>query len=252
MTNHDLNKRNWFTAGGESYARYRPVYPDALASYLASITPNQDSALDVGCGTGQLTRQLARYFTFVKGIDPSASQLSHSESTHGVYYEQSPAESLPDHPSGYSLITAAQSAHWFHLSDFYREVHRVAVPDAIIALISYGVLQLDEALNERFRHFYYNEVASYWPAERQLVDSGYRNIDFPFSELVSPLITIQLDWNFEAFLGYISTWSAVARAQEAGEKKMLRAFSEDMSDLWGDVSVTRTVTWPLNMRIGKI
>lgn len=252
MTNQAPNMRNWFMAGGENYARYRPVYPDELASYLASVAPDRNSALDVGCGTGQLTRQLARHFAFVKGVDPSASQLSNAEAVRGVYYECSPAESLPRHPPGYSLITAAQAAHWFRLSDFYREVRRVAVPEAVIALISYGLLQLDGALNERFRHFYYNEVASYWPAERQLVDSGYRSMDFPFSEFTSPRITIRLDWDFEAFAGYISTWSAVVRAQEAGEDKMLRAFCEDMTALWGDIYATRAVTWPVNMRTGRI
>ncbi|MBG6028307.1 class I SAM-dependent methyltransferase [Proteus mirabilis] len=252
MKKQDLNMRNWFTAGGENYARYRPVYPDKLASYLASIAPDRNCALDVGCGTGQLTRQLARYFAFVKGVDPSANQLSNAEVVPGVSYECSPAESLPLQPSGYSLITAAQAAHWFKLSDFYSEVRRVAAPDAVIALISYGVLQLDDALNERFRHFYYDQIFSYWPAERQLVDNGYNSIDFPFNELASPRITIELDWDFEAFAGYISTWSAVVRALEAGEEKMLREFCEDMAELWGDISVTRTVTWPLNMRAGRI
>ncbi|WP_447746577.1 methyltransferase domain-containing protein [Enterobacter asburiae] len=36
----------------------------------------QKSALDVGCGTGQLTRLLSIYFERVIGVDPSEDQLS--------------------------------------------------------------------------------------------------------------------------------------------------------------------------------
>jgi predicted TPR repeat methyltransferase len=47
--------KNWFDDGGQAYARFRPEYPPVLASYLASLVPGHFLAVDVGCGTGQLT-----------------------------------------------------------------------------------------------------------------------------------------------------------------------------------------------------
>ena len=252
VTKDMQENRNWFASGGEHYARFRPEYPAELADYLTSLVAERKNALDVGCGTGQLTRLLAEHFSFVQGVDPSASQISHATACSGVAYTCAPAEALPPHPMDYNLITAAQAAHWFRLEDFYREVRRVAAPEAVIALISYGVLQLEGELNERFRCFYYDEIGPFWPAERRLVDEGYRGLSFPFSEITAPPLYIRQEWTLDALAGYISTWSAVAKAREAGQDARLLQFYRELSDLWGPASTRRPVLWPINMRIGRI
>lgn len=40
-------------------------------------------------------------------------------------------------------------------------------------------MQLEADLQARFEAFYWQEIGPYWPAERRLVDEGYRTIDFP-------------------------------------------------------------------------
>lgn len=244
--------RNWFDQGGQAYARFRPQYPMELASYLASIAPDRALAVDVGCGNGQLTRQLAEHFKAVVGLDPSEDQIAHTAPQENVTYACAPAEDLPLHDHSASLITAAQAAHWFDLPRFYAEVRRVAEPNAILALISYGVLRLDGVLGERFEQFYWNGIGPYWPAERKLVDSGYATLDFPFSEFPGPEIAIRLEWNLEEFLGYVSTWSAVRRAREAGREDLLQRFATDMAEHWGDPAARLPVGWPITMRIGRV
>ena len=41
-------------------------------------------------------------------------------------------------------------------------------------------------------------------------------------------------------------------AKEAGQAKLLAAFTEDLMDLWGDLLEKRPVAWPLNMRLGSV
>lgn len=252
MENPSTDLRNWFDQGGQAYARFRPEYPAELASYLASIAPDRQLAVDVGCGNGQLTRQLAEHFHQVVGFDPSESQIAHAAAREKVSYACAAAEDLPLPNRGASLITAAQAAHWFDLPRFYAEVRRIAGPDAILALISYGVLRLDGVLGERFEQFYWREIGPYWPAERKLVDSGYATLDFPFGELPGPEITIRLEWNLEEFLGYVCTWSAVRSAREAGCEDLLQGFAADLAERWGDPLARRLVSWPINMRIGRV
>ncbi|WP_082629172.1 class I SAM-dependent methyltransferase [Pseudomonas sp. TTU2014-080ASC] len=184
----------WFDQGGQAYARFRPEYPAELASYLASLVPDTALAVDVGCGNGQLTRLLADHFDNAIGLDPSADQIKHAEPQERLSYQCAPAENLPLADHSTSLITAAQAAHWFNLPTFYNEVRRVAAPNAILALISYGVLRLDGELGERFAQFYWNEIGPYWPTERKLVDSGYATLDFPFAELTPPELAIHRTW----------------------------------------------------------
>lgn len=244
--------KNWFDEGGQAYARFRPQYPVQLAAYLASVSPSRFLAVDIGCGNGQLTEQLAAHFTSVVGLDPSQDQIAHAQAQENVSYGCANAEDLPLLARSASLITAAQAAHWFDLPRFYAEVRRVAEPGAILALISYGVLQMPGELGARFNQFYRDEIGPYWPAERKLVDSGYATLDFPFAEFQAPAISIELSWNLDAFLGYVSTWSAVRSARESGQADLLHRFAADMAELWGEPQACHSISWPINMRIGRV
>jgi len=246
--------RNWFDQGGSAYARFRPEYPPALATCLAGLAPNRSLALDVGCGNGQLTRLLAPCFEHVVGIDPSADQIANAFVDTRIEYRQAPAERIPLADGCASLIAAAQAAHWFDLPAFYREARRIAAPGAVLALVSYGVLALEPgpALAERFTCFYRDEIGPYWPPERQLVDSGYVTIEFPFPELAAAPMELRCTWSLAQFLGYLSTWSAVRSAREAGRDALLAGFADDLAAAWGDPARERTVRWPIHMRIGRL
>jgi SAM-dependent methyltransferase len=252
MSANTSTARNWFEQGGRAYARFRPEYPRQLAAFLASAAPDNQLAVDVGCGNGQLTRLLAPYFSRVVGLDPSADQIANTIPNERIAYQVAAAEQLPLPDTSASLITAAQAAHWFDLPGFYREVRRVGVPGAILALISYGILKLEPELNDRFQKFYWEEIGPYWPPERKLVDTGYASIDFPFEELAPPSLDIRLEWHLSEFLGYLLTWSAVRSAKEAGKEALLMEFANDIAQAWGDPDLKRSVSWPINMRIGRV
>lgn len=244
--------RNWFDGGGLDYARFRPEYPPQLADFLAAAAPGRQLAVDVGCGSGQLTQLLARHFDRVVGVDPSADQIANAVPDARIEYRLGPAERLPVPDAAAGLVTAAQAAHWFDLPAFYGEVRRIAQPGAILALVSYGVMQLDPALDARFQAFYRDEIGPYWPAERKLVDSGYATIAFPFDEFAAPALDIRVDWDLDGFLGYVGTWSAVRSAREAGQGRLLLAFADDVARAWGDPGARRPIRWPVNMRIGRV
>ena len=250
MAPHPTEKQNWFDQGGAAYLQFRPEYPDELARLLGAVAPGHDLAVDVGCGNGQLTVQLAGHFSRVAGFDPSADQLASAMPRDNVRYAVAPAEDIPLPDSVADLVTTAQAAHWFDLPRFFREARRIARPGAAIALVSYGVLQVPEGLQARFSRFYYQEAGPFWPPERKMVDGGYRDLDFPFKERRAPEIAIHRIWSLEEFLGYVSTWSAVRRLREAGHQEMLADFADDISALWGDG--TLAFSWPINMRLGTL
>lgn len=253
MTAAPARPARWFDQGGASYARFRPDYPPTLAAHLASISPCTSLAVDVGCGTGQLTRQLGDHFSSVLGVDPSADQLASATTHERVRYACAPAERLPVEEGSVALITAAQAAHWFDLDLFYAEVIRVARPGAVIALVSYGTLTFSEQqIDRRFRAFNDHEIGRFWPPERRMVDSGYAGIKFPFSEVLLPTMAIQQQWALDAVLGYLGTWSAVRAADRVGQGGLLDRFARDLADLWGAPDALRSISWPISARIGYI
>lgn len=243
---------NWFLESGDQYQKYRPSYPQILGTFLASLVSQHRRALDVGCGTGQLTKLLASSFHKVIGIDQSESQIDHAQACDNVTYYVSSAENFPSTIVDIDLITVAQAAHWLDLPLFYQEVKRVSSSNAVIALISYGVIVTDSPLYERIMQFYKDEIGCYWPDERKMVDEGYQNIYFPFKELPVEILNIEKRWCLKEFLGYISTWSAVKKARDTGNRVVLEKFYDEIGQLWGDPLQKYRFTWPINMRVGAV
>lgn len=70
-----------FTAG-KNYSLFRPCYPSSLFDAIHSFGSfNQPKlAVDIGCGTGQVSNILAESFTTVIAVDPSSSQIEAAKS----------------------------------------------------------------------------------------------------------------------------------------------------------------------------
>jgi len=252
MTQNDLAASH-FQNAGEDYAKYRPTYPPELVEFLAAQCKRHNLAVDVGCGTGQFSALIAQHFQQVLATDVSASQVENAAPVPNIRFAVEPAEQCSAKEASVDLIVAAQAAHWFDLPSFYQEARRIAAPGCVLALVSYGVLFIDNAkCNDRFRQFYYDEIGPYWPPERQHVDNGYASFDFPFEELSYPAMSIERDWTLEQFLGYVRTWSSVKAAAKEGKASLTDSFAEELVGLWGDPQERRKISWPIAMRLGRI
>ncbi|MFT3662663.1 MAG: class I SAM-dependent methyltransferase [Gordonia sp. (in: high G+C Gram-positive bacteria)] len=241
---------NWFSAGGDVYARHRPSYPTKLARQLADAAPGRACAVDVGCGTGFLTALLAEYFDEVYGLDPSADQLANASPRPAIEYRVAAAEAtgLPD--GSVDLITAAQAAHWFDLPAFYDEARRIAVDGALLALVTYGVARLEPDLQARFDRFYTDEVGPYWEPERRHVDNRYADLEFPFERVDITVADIERDWTLEEFAGYLHSWSAVRKAEKQGVGDLVTGLIDDLYPVWG--GEYRHIRWPVTVLAGRI
>lgn len=245
--------KDHFSSNNSGYAAHRPTYPKELVDFLAAIAPSRQLALDVGCGTGQLSVPLADRFAQVVATDASAQQILSAAPHARVTYRTAPAEDSGLVPHSADLITVAQAAHWLDLTVFYDEVRRIARTDAAIALITYGVLRVEgDAADAVAQRFYYDVIGSYWPPERKHVENGYRLLDFPFEEVVAPPLAIDVSWRRDDLVGYIDTWSAVRAAEKVLGPEPVAAFRDDLARAWGDPEQTRRVRWPLSLRVGHV
>ncbi|WP_120633806.1 class I SAM-dependent methyltransferase [Ruegeria sp. EL01] len=243
---------NHFLTGGAAYASSRPTYPVSLADALAERCGETQHALYVGCGSGQLSVLLADRFGRVTATDPSEGQLENATAHPRVTYHPEPAERIGLPEASVDLVTAAQAAHWFDLDAFYAEVRRVARPDALLALISYGVPTMDGAIGERLARFYWQDLHAHWPQGRRHVEEGYRTLAFPFLEEAFPTLLITREWYLGQFIAYVCTWSAAKRALAAGDGAVVDGFVRDLGPLWGNPEEKKAVTWPVVGRIAPV
>jgi SAM-dependent methyltransferase len=235
------------------YASFRPGYPPALFAWLASVARDRRRAWDCGTGSGQAAASLADHFAHVVATDPSVGQLAHASSRSGVDYAAMTAERSALAGGSVSLVTVAQALHWFDQPAFYAEARRVLVAGGVLAVWSYGLLTLHDAvLDDVVRHFHGETVGPYWPPERRLVDEGYQSIQLPFEHVEAPSFSMQADWTLDHFVGYLSTWSAVQRARAATGVDPLADVAESLRAGWGGEENERRVEWPLTLHVGRV
>lgn len=237
-----------FDSNGAGYAATRPSYPPILARWLSEQSIEHELAVDVGCGSGQLTRLLPAHFDRVIGIDSSADQIAHAPTAAKLSYTQGTAArtGLPD--SCADLITAAQAAHWFDLGAFYSELRRIAKPQAVLALVCYGVPSIQGPVNAVFQEYYWHKLHEFWPPERAQVESGYAELPMPFPSIEAPSFCMRRPLSAPQFIGYVRTWSAYFNADENGRRRFETLFSE-LRRAWGE---QETVVWPLTIRAGRV
>jgi SAM-dependent methyltransferase len=112
----------------EAYERGRPGYPDEAIAWLAERLGLREGAtvVDVGAGTGKLTRQLLATGARVIAVEPMeqmrrvlAGVVPDAEVVAGS------AESIPLPDAGADAVTAGQAAHWFGPEEAAAEIARV-------------------------------------------------------------------------------------------------------------------------------
>ena len=243
-------KDNFSRQAGD-YARFRPLYPQALYDFLFSLTPARDAAWDAGTGNGQVATQLAAAFRHVYATDISAGQLAKAVPRDNVTYRACRAESTGFPEGAFDLVTVAQALHWFDFGAFYAEVHRVARPGAVLAAWGYNLLHIEPAVDALVREFYHDVVGTYWDAERRHVEASYATVPFPFPELPAPPLRMTTHWGREDLLGYLNTWSAVQGYVRGHGTNPVEALRPRLEAMW-PADETREVQFPLFLRAGRV
>jgi SAM-dependent methyltransferase len=126
-----------FSAGAELYERARPSYPVEAVAWMAERTglgPGM-TVVDVGAGTGKLTRLLPRAGARVIAVEPLPEMRAQLvEVMPDVEVLDGTAEDLPLADASAEVIVVAQAFHWFDLDRALPELHRVLRPGGMLAV----------------------------------------------------------------------------------------------------------------------
>ena len=161
-----------------------------------------------------------------------------------------PAEKSDIEAEAIDLIMVAQALHWFDLDRFYAEALRVLKPDGILAASAYNLLHIEKGIDRIVNRYYYDVVGSFWPPERELVER-FDDLPFPFQKLDAAKFEMTAHWNLDHLLGYLRTWSSTQRFMAAKGSDPLEQINDDFRKAWGQPEQTRSIIWPLTIRIGR-
>lgn len=159
-TSKDTTFRDYSSEQGKVYAQNRRGYHDSV---YRAIFDHHDAhgggyglVVDLGCGPGLATGDLAPHFARAIGLDPSEGMIATARKRGGttgsgtpVRFEVGSAEDLgaslaadPVAPGSVDLVAAATAAHWFDPPAFWQAAARALRPGGTVALWTSGSIRV--------------------------------------------------------------------------------------------------------------
>ena len=171
----------------EHYHRARKDYPQAVLDYFNSISHGLSRffVLDLGCGTGIATRQLASSQRFIIGCDPSCEMLKFALENRipNTSYCLGRAEEIPFSDNTFDVITAFSAFHWMVFYDkekSLQEIKRVLKLGGLLFIVQKrdtGRFTDDaqKIMNRYSTKIHVNPNFIYDPKDI-LIQSGFKNV----------------------------------------------------------------------------
>jgi SAM-dependent methyltransferase len=185
-----------FSSAADVYERARPSYPAEAVAWFAeraAIGPGR-TVLDLGAGTGKLTRLLVPLGARVLAVEPLTEMRAKLEEVlPGVVALDGTAEDLPLGDGSVDVVTCAQAFHWFKPDRALPELHRVLADGGVLVLV-WNTRDLDdelqdaiEALIAPFREAVSSQVDADWqpPLEASKLFGPIERRTFRFEQQVT-------------------------------------------------------------------
>lgn len=118
-----------------------PLACEAIVSKIKEISGEKanDTILEIGCGTGQLGRLLAKNYRHYVGLDLSLPMLSqfkaHNQQRNVLLIQSDGNKFWPVAKHQTKIIFSSRALHWLNVAHTVREAFRVTTQDRAIFLI---------------------------------------------------------------------------------------------------------------------
>ena len=118
-------RRLTFGAHADVYERARPGWPADAARWL--VPEDAELVVELGAGTGKLTRAVAALGIRVVAVEPDPRMLAVLRGL-GLEGVEGSAEAIPFGDGAAGAVVAGSSLHWFELEQALPEIRRVLRP----------------------------------------------------------------------------------------------------------------------------
>ena len=144
-----------FDEAAAEYDRNRPTYPDELIAHACEVAGigSGDPVLEVGCGSGQLTRSLVARGLHVTALEPGKHLVSLAEQylggPGGVEFVNARFEDAKLPRGHFRVVFSASAFHWIDPEVSWQKVARLLPPGGTLALVQYCGLQEEQSKSDQ-------------------------------------------------------------------------------------------------------
>jgi SAM-dependent methyltransferase len=228
VVNRDPNERGPYTAFAnvaDAYERGRPEYPAEAVRWLAGDEPRD--VVDLGAGTGKLTRALVSLDHRVTAIEPLPEMLEHLPAVApGAAAILGNAEVIPLPDEYADVVTCAQSFHWFDHAVALPEIARVLRPRGRLAFV-WNTRDDREPWVARLSALIGNESVSREESSAPVEESGL------FGPVETAQFSIEQVLDRERLLDLVLSRSYCAKLSPAEREPILEAVGELYDEVAG-------------------
>lgn len=133
-------QRTLFDGIAERYDASRPGYPAHVIEFVAATAglSRCAAALEIGCGTGQLTERLSGLRIRLTAIDIGASLVAAARrrvGDAGVSFEETSFEDLTAADASFDLVISSAAFHWIDPEVAFSKAARLLRPGGWLALL---------------------------------------------------------------------------------------------------------------------
>jgi len=207
--------RSFETVASE-YERHRPDYPPQAIAWAAERLglPGGARVLDVGAGTGKLTRALVAAGFRVVAVEPGGAMLDELRvAVPAAEAHEAPAEDIPLDDASVDAAFAGQAYHWFDRARAVPELHRVVRPEGGLVLLWNWWDERDPLQKELGELVGYAGHDPYRPEELP-AEPWFREVGRTVVESVT-------ESSPDALVGYLSTASGFLVAEPEERERLL-------------------------------
>lgn len=242
LTNMSDSRATSFGAEADNYEAARPDYPfEAVAWMLERLPVGARRLVDVGAGTGKLTRVVAEARDAeIVAVDPDAAMLAKlREHVPGVPTFIGTAEALPLPDAGVDAVVLGQAWHWVDPVMASAEIGRVVRTGGTLGLIW-------NARDNRVGWVRRLTEIMHASAAEEMLDAGGPTVASPFGQLEKKRCEWKRPMTREQLHRMVASRSHLITAPQSERDRIRRGMDELFDELSLEVDSTIEVpyvTW---------
>lgn len=215
-----MEQRDTFDAVAGLYGEVRPGYPAALFDDLETFAGLGSACrvLEVGCGAGQATVDLAARAAQVLAVDPGGRLIDEARRrvpAGNLRFVVSDFEHVEVEPGGFDLVASAQAWHWVDPRAGFAKAAMALTRSGALAVFGHVPMPPDEPFASAFQTVVERHAPGAWgrpPSQAWYLPAGPFAGLIEASGLFGPVIHRAYEWRWrmdaEIFGRYLRTDSS--------------------------------------------